>query len=96
MTENKLIEQRARGEKAKGVLENDLVIEAFEKIEADLNEMWQKSEMSQHEERENIYLAMRIFKNFRAYFSKVVRTGDAAAKELVTIQKKARARRANV
>lgn len=77
--------QADRGERAKRVLENELVIEAFEKMEKDIIEGWKKTAPDDDRGRHNAYLLDRLLRNFKAQFEQYLITGKAAQKELLNI-----------
>jgi hypothetical protein len=85
-----LIEQRERGERARRILEDPLVIEAFASIARTIEDGWKNSEADDHAGRHNAYLMHRLLENFRDHFARLVRTGDAAAKQLLAIEKEKR------
>jgi hypothetical protein len=78
---------RDRGERAKRLLEDPLFKEAFEKIDAAIVEGWRTSNGNDHEGRHNAYLMQRLLKNLKEQFAQIVRTGDAAGKELLMLEK---------
>ena len=79
MTKN---EQVARGRRATTILEDSLVVEAFEKIDAMILKKFRESDLDDNETREVQFLMMRAMDLFRTYFEKVVRTGKVAEKEI--------------
>lgn len=91
--EAKLRQQQARGDRARRILDDELVREAFEKIEAAIVEGWKGSASHEEEQRRNAYLMHRLFQNFRAEFTRAVTTGAAAGKELLRIQEASKLQR---
>lgn len=85
MTE-KLQLQKDRGHRAKRIYEDELVQEAFGAIERTLLEAFRNSEGDESVVRERAYLMLRLLGNFKDQFQLAMRTGDAAAKELLRIR----------
>lgn len=77
--------QADRGERAKRILENDLVIEAFKKMEEDIIQGWKNTAPNDDKGRHNAYLLDRLLKNFKLQFEQYLITGKAAQKELLNI-----------
>lgn len=91
--EYKLRKQQDRGARAEAVLNNELVVEAFAAIEAELMKAWQHSAADEKEQRDNAYMMFRLLQNFKAQFSQAVHTGKAAQKQLMTISDPSKIRR---
>lgn len=84
--ETRLREERARGEHARQILDDPLIREAFDKIEATITDAWKSSRADEEEQRRNAYLTLRLLNNLRAEFTRAVSTGELAAKQLLTIK----------
>lgn len=82
---SKLQHQAARGERAQRLLEDPLVVEAFEAIEQKILEGWRESRAEEREQRENAYVMHRLLQSFREHFAAHVRTGELARTELLAI-----------
>ncbi|HAM59608.1 MAG TPA: hypothetical protein DCQ64_31035 [Candidatus Rokubacteria bacterium] len=93
--EVKLRQQADRGARAKRLLDDELVREAFGKIGAAVQAGWENSEAGDHEGRHNAYLMHRLLKNFKAAFERIVITGGDAQKELLRIEATKKRRSAN-
>lgn len=91
--ESKLLRQQDRGHRAKRVLENDLVVGAFEKIEAEIDAAWKNSAADDEKARYNAYLMHRLLQNFKQQFRHAVTTGEAAGKELLRLKDPSKVRR---
>ncbi|BAQ16920.1 hypothetical protein [Methyloceanibacter caenitepidi] len=83
----KLTEQANRGAQASAIINHPLFNEAFEKMEARILEGWKESAAEDHEGRHNAYLMQRLLANLKEQFEHCVRTGDAASKQLLQIEK---------
>lgn len=82
---DKLLKDRARGDNAKRILEDPLVIEFFDKVENAIEDGWKNTIASDKEARNNAYLMHRLFGNFKGAFEMSVRNGEFAKKELLRI-----------
>lgn len=91
--EAKLQRQADRGERAKRLLGNDLLIEALDAIEAEIDQSWKSSLADDEEIRRNAYLMYRLLQNFRQQFKQAVVTGKAARKELLNLKDPSKVRR---
>ena len=69
-------------DRAREILENEMFIEAFDKIEKDLYELWQKSSMADSQGRENLFRYQRAMKEFKANLMTLLDTGKLARLEL--------------
>lgn len=91
--EGKLREQASRGERARQIVEQEIVQEAFAAIDKTLVEAWKGSAADEERARENAYLMYRLFQNFKAQFTVAIATGEAAKKELLSINDPSRIKR---
>lgn len=77
--EQKLLIDRDRGAKAAALLENPLLTEAFDELEAAYVAAWKDSPAGDRDARERAWTAVRIIIGVRAHLEKVVTNGSAAA-----------------
>lgn len=91
--EVKLRQQADRGERAKRVLENELVKEAFESMEKTIMDAWRLSAADEDGARNNAYLMYRLLQNLKQQFAHMVATGEAANKQLLQINDPSKIRR---
>ena len=77
-----------RAENAQRILDDPLVVEAFEKMESTLDELWKGSHPSDDEGRKRIYLSYRLLRNFKREFKNAINTGKIAQEELIRTRKK--------
>jgi hypothetical protein len=91
--ENRLIEQRGRGQRADAILNDPMVQEAFVEIERILHNTWQNSDVADHEGRHNAYLSAKLLKRFKQYFENHIKKGKAADKELLRIKERSKLRK---
>jgi len=85
---SKLRHQSQRGEHAKRILEDPLVVEAFEAVQSEIIRLWRSTEGHEAQDREKAYLMDRLLRNLRSQFEAHVRTGQMAQKELWAIEKR--------
>lgn len=85
MDEGKLRQQLDRAERAKRILGNELVKEAFEAIEKTILDAWKNSAADEDRERNNAYLMHRLLQNFKQQFTAAVANGKVAQKELLRV-----------
>lgn len=91
--EGRIREQAARGERAKQIVSQDIVQEAFAAIEKTIIDGWKNSAADEGVARENAYIMLRLYQNFRQQFTVAIATGEAAKKELLSINDPSRIRR---
>ena len=65
-----------REEKAMRLLNDPLLIEAFETLRKDLMDRWGQSGSTELEARESIWLAMRLLDKIHGHLSSIVETGQ--------------------
>lgn len=83
---NKKIQQRDRGQRAASLLENELLQEAFEKLEQAIDKEWKNSDFQENEKRHNAYLSHILLERLKTHFEALVRTGKHAETELTRIK----------
>ena len=79
----KLSEQVDRGTRAEAVL-NELEA-AFDALEEDCFDSFKKSDLHDDDGRRACRLYIRVMEDVRARFTKAVRTGESARKELIQL-----------
>ena len=82
---------RDRGERAKRLLEGDLMVEAFTALEAALHDAWTGSKTP--EERERLWAERQAMIRFKGHFEQAVNTGKLAARQLAEAEEKAKRKR---
>jgi len=93
MSVTRLNEQATRGDKAKQLLDNELIKDAFDVIEKTILDAWRNSSADQKDERDNAYIMFRLLQNFKEQFKRAIITGNAAKKELLMIKDPSKIRR---
>ena len=83
--ESKLREQQARGERAKNLLADPLLVEAWETLAVNLVQHWKDSKDA--EERERAWVAINILERVRDAIALHVKRGKSAAADIVRMTK---------
>jgi signal transduction protein with GAF and PtsI domain len=72
----------SRGIRAKAIIEDEIVVEALEAIEAELRSDWEGSRPGDPAGREESYRMLRAAKAFRERLRKVIDDGSVAEAEI--------------
>lgn len=86
MTEAKLRKDMERAERAKRVLENELVKEAIEVIKTNVRTAWESSKANDKEGREEAWKMLKVVNEFERHFVNLVTSGKMAEKELSRLE----------
>ena len=81
MDEGKRREEQNRGERAKALMRDPLIVEAFDVLEEKYISAWKDSSSSQ-DERETLFQMYQALMVVRGHLSEVIETGDLAKLEL--------------
>lgn len=81
MDEGKRGEEEVRGERAKALMRDPLIIEAFDTLEGKYISAWKDSSSSQ-DERETLFQMHQALMSVRGHLIEVIETGDLAKLEL--------------
>ena len=90
--EAKLRRQQERGIRAKELIENELLCEAFDKLENEIVERFKESKASEKELREDAHRSIRLLAHIRGQLEHTMVTGEAAKRELLNISEKSKIR----
>lgn len=82
MNEGKVRESMERGEKASALLRNELLQEAFDRLEADFIQAWKASSVEDSQNRERLYMLCQNLSALRGYLEGVVTDGKLAKAQL--------------
>ena len=85
-----LHQEDARGAKAREILEEPLVVEAFGKVEAEILSAWEDSPARDVEGREKLYQMLMLTRKVKRHFESVVLTGEMARRTLADAIRKER------
>tara|TARA_Y100000296_G_scaffold36285_1_gene42033 strand:+ start:443 stop:730 length:288 start_codon:yes stop_codon:yes gene_type:complete len=86
--EHQLSTELQRGVKAKLLLEDPLLTEAFQTLEDEYLSAWKQSSVEATEQREKIWLMYATISEVKAQLTTVVTTGDMAKAQLEALQKR--------
>lgn len=86
--EQKQLRAVDRASKARALIENELLVEAFKTVEADYYELWKSTK--DVEARERIWQASNLIEKVQAHLASVLRNGTAAKAILKDIEGKRR------
>lgn len=76
--QQKLVAQSQRGDRAKQILNDPLVVEAFSQMEDAVIENLRTSHWSHQDEREELYKMLRVIDDFKGKFRQHVEGGKKA------------------
>ena len=76
-----LEKEQQRGHRAKQILEDEIFVEALQKIRQDLELQWLNSDIKDSEQRENIFLMRRMTEVVVMQLQSVLETGKLATKK---------------
>lgn len=82
MDEIKLQKDASRGVRAKGLLENELLAEAFATLEKDYTDALFLTKPQDQIAREKLYLAVNVTRKVRDHLNTVIQNGKLAQKQL--------------
>lgn len=85
--EFKLLRDNDRGARAKSLLENELLTEAFAELEKAYMSAWRSTMIDDTAGREKLFLAVNIVGKVREHINNIVINGKLAATELQEIAK---------
>src|SRR5262249_21140551 len=77
-----LAKDAARGARAKALVENELLVEAFAELEKEYTAAWRSTGARDSEAREKLYLAVNIVGKVREHLNYVINNGKLAQAEL--------------
>jgi hypothetical protein len=80
--ESKLQQDAVRGSRAKSLLENELLIEAFDALEKAYIASWRTTNADATADREKLFLAVNIIGKVRDHIGMIASNGNLAQKEL--------------
>lgn len=76
------LDRTQRAAEARRIMQDELVIEAFNYIETEFKELWAKSGEADHEGRERVYRMMWAARRFKAFFERILDEGKMHQWEL--------------
>lgn len=90
MNNEALNKENERGQRAKELLENPLLVEAFEVIEQEIQKAWEDSPARDAEGREKLYQMLMISRKVKRHVESVVHTGEMARRTLADFARRER------
>jgi hypothetical protein len=78
----------ARGEQARRLLSDPLLIEAFEAVEGNLRAAWIATGEGQDRERERLWLMVKLLGRLKAHLTGVLETGKLADRQLAALEER--------
>ena len=87
--ESKLRIDAARASRAKTLLENDLLLEAFAALESAYIDRWRATHIDDDKGREKLFIAVNVVGKVKDHLSAIVSNGSVAAVELNNLAKEA-------
>lgn len=86
MNEGKAREQMERGEKAAALLRNEILNEAFEKLETEFVQAWKHSSVDDSQNRERLYHLCQNLSALQGYLQNIITDGKLAKAQLEELQ----------
>lgn len=93
MDEGKLLEAQSRAARAQQLMEDELVVEAFNGLEEAYTLAWRQSSIEDVSAREKLFLAINIVGKVRNHLTAIVNNGKLAQAELKQLAETAERRR---
>ena len=84
-----LEEERIRGEQARRLLADPLLVDAFATVEKTLMDAWKSSADAQERERERLWLMLRLLGAVQGHLRTALETGKLAAVQIATADRRA-------
>ena len=73
-----ILDQETRARQANDLLNNELLVEAFDTLRQELLERWENSSSNESEARESIWLGLQLLERVRRHLESSVTTGEMA------------------
>ncbi len=82
MSDDKLHNEITRANRAKELLNDELLVNAFKTLEDAYISMWRSTSPDQGDAREKLYLAINVIGKFRDHLTAIISNGTIATAEL--------------
>lgn len=79
---------QSRGQRAQAILDDPLVVEAFEVLDAQYKQMLLEVPLANPQNLVNVRILIGMVEKFRVHFSEAISTGRIATKTLVDIEER--------
>lgn len=73
-------QQVIRGQHAKRLLEDDLLIECFDRIEKDIFDEWRTTGVNDYDERTDLFLTLKCLERLKARLRAILDDGNLASR----------------
>ena len=73
-----ILDQETRARQANDLLQNTLLVEAFDTLRQELLQRWENSASDEAAARESIWLGLQLLERVRRHLESIVTTGDMA------------------
>lgn len=87
---DKIAHDRSRGVRARELLENPLVVEAFASVKAEYLDAWEKTPARDQEGRERLWVMVKLIDKVKLHLGQVVDAGKIADADMTAIEKRKR------
>jgi|TARA_R100001129_G_scaffold119792_2_gene83103 hypothetical protein len=77
-----LEKEQKRGQRAKQILEDEIFVEAVQKVSGELHQEWKNSPVRDTEGREKIYMMEKMLNVLLVQLQSVMETGKLASKQI--------------
>lgn len=81
--EHKLRQQARRGDRARDILEDELTVDAFKVIEAQIFQQWLATKPDEEETRERLYRLALVHDDYKGILKAALANGELAKKQLL-------------
>ncbi len=73
-------QQVIRGQHAKRLLEDDLLIECFDRVEKDIFDEWRTTGVNDYDERTDLFLTLKCLERLKARLRAILDDGNLASR----------------
>ncbi|MDO9313391.1 MAG: hypothetical protein Q7T97_02460 [Burkholderiaceae bacterium] len=84
----KLVEEQTRGRRAQDLLDNEVLAEALDAIEAEVVAMWSDCPSRDTDGKEALWQLMKTSKKFRSILLGYIKTGNMATENIARFEEK--------
>lgn len=87
MNESAFKNQQVRGQRARELLNDELLVESFDILRSNLHKKFEQSKSDESTEREKIWQMLHLVNEVERHLKNIVSTGKVAEAELSRLQK---------
>ncbi len=81
-TDEQLLQQESRGQRARDVIESDVYRDAFDQVKTEIIEQWQNAPARDQEGRERLWVMLKLLEKVDSCLSQTMDSGTIARQEL--------------